>query len=108
MDPKSLWATYAVNMASDSLSLKFLNSSYPIQRPAEIMRQRKNKKIKINNELVSLKGTDVIGYFLFQTPGTNETMWYLYDANKLQVLEKACRKNNVPVINLNLSGKGFL
>jgi hypothetical protein len=35
-------------------------------------------------------------------------MWYLYDVDKLEVLERACRKNNVPVININLSGKGFL
>jgi len=108
MDPKSLWATHTDNMASDHQSLARLNSSYPIRTPGEIFARRKKKKMTINNEIVALKGTDVIGYFLFQRPGTNQTMWYLYDVDKLEVLERACRKNNVPVININLSGKGFL
>ena len=108
MDPKSLWATHVENMASDHTSLKRLNSNYPIKTPQELLQRRKKKKMTINNEVVSLKGTEVIGYFLFQRPGTNQTMWYLYDVNKLEVLERACRKNNVPVININLSGKGYL
>ncbi|RLA63920.1 MAG: hypothetical protein DRQ88_01400 [Epsilonproteobacteria bacterium] len=107
LDSSALWATNKSNMASDNRSIAYLNSAFPIHTPTQIMSMRKKEKIKINNEIVAVKGTDVIGYYLFKKPGTNQIMWYLYDMDKLEVLEKACRKNNVPVIKINLTGKGF-
>jgi hypothetical protein len=108
MDAKTLWATHIKNMASDHQSLKSLNGSYPIYTPNELLGERRREKITQNNEIVSLKGSNAIGYYLFKNPNTNRVLWYLYDVEKLKVLEDACIKNNLPVININLSGRGYL
>ena len=101
MNPQNLWATHLYNMSSDHLDLADLNGSFPIYTPEELFKQRKpfGKRNK-NNEIVALKGTDIIGYFLITNPATNKVWWEYYEPENLEVLEKACVKQNLPVLIL--------
>ncbi len=100
MDSKSLWATGPGNLTSDKVDLKGLNKAYPIIPPKTLFDIRKKSKIRRNNEIVSLKGTDILGYFLFKDRKTGKVMIELYEPKRLKVLERACVKNNLPVVYL--------
>ena len=99
-DPKNVISAYGRNMSSDYMkTLLAINQNYPLIPSSHVLKSRANYKT-LNNEVVVLKKTDVIGFWILGHEHSNQPLYEYYPVKKMEILHKACMKYNLPVVLL--------